>query len=81
MPLTDHYQWLQQDCIDGGGVGSWKQSAWGPGAVVDLKGAQQAHPRKFWLTMLLIPFCIRLFKNKAQIARESIKNAESFQGP
>ena len=26
-----------------------------------------------------IPFCIRMLKNKAQIARESIKNPESFQ--
>ena len=29
----------------------------------------------------LIPFCIRMLKYKAQIARESIKNPESFLGP
>ena len=30
---------------------------------------------------VLIPFCIRMLKNKAQIARESMKNPESFQDP
>ena len=51
--------------------------------VADLEGAQQAPPPpKMWSTAYFsIPFCIRMLKNKAQIARESIKNPESFQGP
>ena len=28
-----------------------------------------------------LPFGIRMLKNKAQIAQESINNPESFQGP
>ena len=37
----------------------------------------------FWYALYVsIPFCIRMLKkNKAQIARESIKTPESFQGP
>ena len=47
-----------------------------------LEGAQQALPPKKKLsTVILIPFCIIILKHKAQIARESIKNPESFQGP
>ena len=30
--------------------------------------------------VFLIPFCISMFKSKAQIAQESINNSESFQG-
>ena len=53
-----------------------------PSAVADLEGggAQEA-PRKIVSTMgfFLIPFCIKMLKYKAQIARECIKKTESFQ--
>ena len=45
--------------------------------VADLEGAQQVcTPLKFdqlcIFVLIKIPFCIRMLKNKAQIARESI---------
>ena len=49
--------------------------------VADLEGAQQARPLHFDRLFFIIPFCIRMLRNKAQIARESIKNPEGFQGP
>ena len=47
------------------------------------KGAQQAHaPLKWDQLWFLNPiFLIRMLKNKAQIAQESIKQPWSFQGP
>ena len=36
-------------------------------------GATGARPPKIWSTMFFIQFLIRMLKNKAQIARETIK--------
>ena len=51
-------------------------------AVAGLEGgARGTHPLKIWSTMFLSHFVWKCFnRNKAQIARESIKNPESFQG-
>ena len=46
------------------------------------EGAQQAPPPKIGSTMFFkIKFVIRMLKNKAQIARESIKTTLELPGP
>ena len=54
-------------------------------AVADLEGAQQTcapPPPKFgWAVFFCMKFCIRMLKNKAWIARESIKTPRAGPGP
>ena len=49
--------------------------------VADLEGAPPKILINYGLCFPPPPFCIRMLKNKAQIARESIETPDNFQGP